>query len=286
MTLPNFVGIGTAKSGTTWLHELLKEHPKIYMPEKRKEINFFNIDDNYDKGLSWYESFFPNFETAKQYKAIGEFTPRYLNQPEKCAKRIASIKSIEKLILMIRNPINRVYSQYAHAVRAGYNKGFKDFLSDRPWVIKHSFYGRNLEPFLEFYTGSQICCLVFEECITNLDFTKNKIANFLEVVSEEFPDTAGLKKVNQSYIPKYSKINYMASIINKKLIDRDLDWVVQGFNWLRNSRILKITSQNNQIIKPIDRDIKMRLQDTFTDDIQKLEKLLNINLDIWLNKNN
>ncbi|WP_019506521.1 sulfotransferase domain-containing protein [Pleurocapsa sp. PCC 7319] len=279
MTLPNFIGIGAAKCGTTWLHELLKQHPSIYMPTRRKEINFFNFDDNYSKGLGWYESFFPSSEIATKYKAIGEFTPRYLSQPRKCAQRIASVKSIQKLILMVRNPVNRVYSQYGHAVRAGYNKSFEDFLIDRPWVIKHSFYAHNLEPFLEFYDQKQICFLVFEQSITHINETKKTIANFLKISSEGFSNTIGLQRVNQSYIPKYSQLNYLAGLVNRKLSKHDLDLIINLFDSLGIRKILKIGAQ--QSLPTMQEKTKLRLQEKFTRDIEKLEVLLDVNLDIW-----
>ena len=122
MALPDFIGIGASKCGTTWLHELLSQHPDVYMPTKRKEIDYFNFDENFEQGIEWYESFFPDAESAKQYKTIGEFTPRYLDNSGKCAQRIASMPSVEKLIIMVRNPIDRAYSQYCHSVKAGHGR--------------------------------------------------------------------------------------------------------------------------------------------------------------------
>ena len=55
--LPNFIGIGVPRAGTTWLHELLDMHPDVAVPQRRKEVHFF--DRYYDKGMAWYSSFFP-----------------------------------------------------------------------------------------------------------------------------------------------------------------------------------------------------------------------------------
>ena len=55
---PNFIGIGAVRGGSTWLHEVLKNHPKFYLPTKRKEVQFFT--KYYDKGEKFYESFFPD----------------------------------------------------------------------------------------------------------------------------------------------------------------------------------------------------------------------------------
>lgn len=280
MSLPNFIGIGAPKSGSTWLHQLLKDHPQIYMPEKRKEINYFNFDDNYSKGIEWYQSFFPDSDAAKQYQAIGEFTPRYLGASHKCAKRIADIKTIQKLLLILRNPIDRAYSHYCHSVRSGhYNKSFENFMIDKPDAITNGFYAKNLLPFLDFYDSQQLCCLIFEESVIDLEKTRREIAIFLNVEFSKFPQTSGNTKVNKSYIPKYKWLNYLAAEVNRYLVKKDLDWVI---NMADNMGLRKLLALGGKTTIPsLSNETKLRLYDTFSRDIEDLEKLLKINLDIW-----
>ena len=73
MALPNFLVVGAQRAGTTWLDAILRQHPEIYLPVKRKEIHFF--DKNFSKGETWYSGFFPDDSAASDYKAIGEITP-------------------------------------------------------------------------------------------------------------------------------------------------------------------------------------------------------------------
>ena len=68
--LPNFLCIGVMRSGTTWLYEVLKSHPEIYITPYLKEINFFT--DHYSTCLNWYKNFFPHIKNCKDYKAIGD----------------------------------------------------------------------------------------------------------------------------------------------------------------------------------------------------------------------
>ena len=128
--LPNVIGIGAEKSGSTWLYALLKSHPEIYMSERRKEIDFFNR--NYEKGLSWYESFFPDGQAVSETPVIGEYSPSYLYFSE-CPERMARIKPIQKLLLIVRNPADQMYSYYGQAIRVlNYQKTFEDFLQEDP----------------------------------------------------------------------------------------------------------------------------------------------------------
>lgn len=279
MVLPTFIGIGASKCGSTWLHELLQQHPHIYMPTKRKEINYFNLEENYKKGIEWYESFFPSEEEGKSYQAIGEFTPRYLYQSEKCSQRIDSLGTVDKLIVILRNPTKRTYSQYCHSLRAGQNRGsFTDFLADKPWNLDRGFYAENLKPFFDYYDRSNICCFIFEESIKDIDLTKKKIADFLDVSLEAFPKESGVKQVNPSYVPKMKWLNSWAGKINRKLTEKDLDWVVNLGKNIGVNEVLKLGAQK---VPTLDLENRKKLDDLFAPDIESLEKILQINLDIW-----
>jgi len=280
MTFPNFIGIGAAKCGTTWMHNLLQQHPEIYMPTKRKEIDFFNMDSNYTKGLDWYESFFPDDFIADRYIAIGEFTPRYLNKLD-APQRIAQISSIQKLIVMLRNPVERAYSQYCHTIRNGYSKSFEDYLEERPYVIDHGKYAEKLEPFLEVFSPDQFCYFVFEESINNVEATQQKIAEFLDVSPTGFPRQIEITKTNKSYVPKYKWLNQIAHNVNQQLLDKNLDWIVHLSESLNIRKLLQQYNNVRQPIPPVSEKIRLSLNETFANDIDKLEKLLDINLDIW-----
>lgn len=111
--LPNFILAGPPKSGTTTLRILLNRHPNIYMPNR--ELHFFNNEENFSRGLEWYEKFFDKW---KGEKAIGGKTPGYFFHP-KAPQRIKELLPNVKLIFIFRNPIDRAYSHYWHDVRTG-----------------------------------------------------------------------------------------------------------------------------------------------------------------------
>jgi len=108
--LPDFIIIGTQKGGTTSLFYYLYQHPELSFSHK-KEIYFFNLFFN--EGLAWYKSHFP-FRTNS--KITGEATPSYMFHP-KAAERVKSILPNVKLIVLLRNPIDRAYSGYAMGLR-------------------------------------------------------------------------------------------------------------------------------------------------------------------------
>lgn len=86
-TRPNFLGIGSVRGGSTWLHNILDSHPSILLPQRRKEVQYFT--KYFDKGKFWYCSFFKN-TSLNGIKYIGEVTPGYLTHSD-APKRISEL---------------------------------------------------------------------------------------------------------------------------------------------------------------------------------------------------
>ncbi len=128
-SLPDFIIIGTARSGTTSLYYNICQHPCV-LPAAYDELGFF--DSNFHLGLNWYRSLFPTLLSKwivkhnKKFAITGEDTPFYIWNPT-VAKRILKIIPNVKLIILFRNPIDRAYSNYHLGVRAGSeNLSFED----------------------------------------------------------------------------------------------------------------------------------------------------------------
>ena len=112
MRLPDFLGIGAQKGGTTYLHGLLKCHPHIFLATP-KEQQFFSL--HWQRGVAWYSN---QFELAELHQCCGEITPYYLFHPE-APKRIHALHPTVKLIVLLRDPVERTLSQYFHSRRLG-----------------------------------------------------------------------------------------------------------------------------------------------------------------------
>ncbi len=105
--LPNFIIAGAMRCGTTSLNGYLREHPEVAVSTP-KEVHFFDV--HYDEGLEWYLRHFPDSDMAT---AIGEATPDYLHHPD-ALHRIAQTIPEVKLLILLRNPVDRAYSHYWH----------------------------------------------------------------------------------------------------------------------------------------------------------------------------
>ena len=115
---PTFLIIGAQKGGTTPGIWYLNQHPEIYV--YKGEAHFFDDDDNYKKGIDWYENKFfnENKHFIRNKKHRGEKTPIYCFF-RKSIDRIKKAYPNIKLLLFLRNPISRAYSQYNHIQQVG-----------------------------------------------------------------------------------------------------------------------------------------------------------------------
>ncbi len=124
MALPNLIIPGAPKAGTSSLHKYLSLHDAVYMSEP-KELHFFSVDEQFEKGVAQYAV---NFEGVREEKVIGESSTTYFIFPN-VVERIACTLDSPKLIFILRNPIDRVYSHYRWMQSLGLeNRSFIDAL--------------------------------------------------------------------------------------------------------------------------------------------------------------
>jgi len=110
LTLPDFLGIGFMKSGTTWLYENLRVHPEVYVSE-RKELRYFN-NPGFARSLRSYAE---NFREGHG-RTKGEFSPSYATLPSQRIRFIRAVMADVRLLLLMRNPMEREWSRVVHAI--------------------------------------------------------------------------------------------------------------------------------------------------------------------------
>lgn len=142
---PNFLGIGSVRGGSTWLHNLLTAHPDFYLPTKRKEIQYFT--KYWERGADWYEECFKGADEAKW---IGEITPGYLIAPEG-PNRICEHGGIEKFVVILRNPVDRMVSHYRWHLRVtGDTIPFRDFRDRLSKIsVENGLYAKHLNRYFK-----------------------------------------------------------------------------------------------------------------------------------------
>ncbi|MAR39695.1 MAG: hypothetical protein CMD22_03260 [Flavobacteriales bacterium] len=197
MSLPNFICLGAAKSGTTTLCDILRQHPEIYIPSF-KEPHFFDIPENYKNGIDWYKK---NYYRNALAKVIADFTPSYFFDKEAPKRIFESLGGKVKFVVILRNPVDRAYSHYLHSKRDDHEDlEFKeaiqhessrlkqyeesgDYLSYlRQSYVSQGLYYDMLARYLEYFSLDNFLFIQFEEeFIKHREETIIKILNFLEI---------------------------------------------------------------------------------------------------------
>ncbi|TVR12244.1 MAG: tetratricopeptide repeat protein, partial [Phormidium sp. GEM2.Bin31] len=263
--LPNFLGIGAQKSGTTWLYAMLKKHPQIYLPPNQKELMFFDSEGTYNTlGIEGYKTFFkPGNSPA--VKAVGEITPGYLwTSPFGAAnhqfdefrattpKRVYQALGADlKLLVLLRNPVQRAISAYLHHLnrrRIPVGKSILDF-GHKFGILHMGFYSKHLFHWMDYYPRKCFHIAIYENILKDKDAYFKDVFDFLEV--------------NNNYQPSEPDKLY-----NKPFQYQATD---QG--------ISMVIDQENRTV--INRTEIQALYEIYQEEIHQLEQLFNLEVSSW-----
>ncbi len=289
MSLPNFMCLGAAKSGTTTLYDILRQHSDIYIPSF-KEPHFFDIPENFANGLQWYKKTY--FKKADK-KIIADFTPSYFFD-KNAPKRIFESLGYEiKFLVIVRNPVDRAYSHYLHSKRdyhetEGFAKSLrlefnrlKQYLNQSDYLsyLRHSYihqglYSKMLERYLKYFSLDNFLFISFEdEFLKDRDVTIKKILDFLEIDSTIFLNTHiksnPSSKERSKVLKKLMKKNGWWRVFLKRVIPS-----------LKARQIIKNRIQRINIKEfnapQLSEELKSELLEKyFRDDISNFERLIN-----------
>jgi hypothetical protein len=214
--LPQFLIIGAQKAGTTTLYKYLDQHPQIMIPGI-KEVHFFDL--NYEKGMDWYKQFFKTHNPFCR-KIAGEASPYYLFHPL-VPQRVAQHLPNARLIVLLRNPVDRAYSHFRHEINyktehlnsfgeavamekqriAADEKALMEGRIQKSTAyqsfsyISRGMYAKQIERWLEYFPLSQMLFLKSEDFFANPTSELPAVYHFLGV-EEIFPAVLDAQNVN------------------------------------------------------------------------------------------
>ena len=295
--LPNFLIVGAAKSGTTSLYYYLKEHPEICISKNIKETFFFTGKDfkdvnkescNYGRyAVTSLERYKLLFNHCGNKKVRGEVCVAYLFFYKESIQNIKKILSDKvKIIIVLRNPIDRAFSNYLHHVRDGCEKEtFEKALSlekerkRKKWwwgyyLIEAGMYYDQVKAYLENF--SEVKIYLYDDLKKDPLSLVQDIYRFLEVNDSFTPKSLGIK-YNVSGIPKNRffyeiifKSNPIKSVITP-FIPRNL-----------REKIIAIASQKLLKKPQMKPETREYLKELYQEDVLKLQGLIKRDLTHWL----
>lgn len=239
-TAPDFIIIGAGKCGTSSLHKYICAHPQVLAPHK-KELNFFH--GNFNKGVDWYLSHFPSLTDSADY-ITGEASPVYFHAPQ-VDERIHSLFPQTKLIVLLRNPVDRAISWHYHQVKCGNSNQTAEVeiknaiakveqlsvadLAYHGGHIQESLYFYKLQRWMNLFPPAQFLVLQSEDFFSQPQSVMTQVFNFLELPAYQSPH---YKKYNGGlYVPIEDSLRQTLSDYfrphNQKLeqyLQRSFDW--------------------------------------------------------------
>lgn len=267
--LPTFLGIGATRASSTWLARNLDQHPDIYVPWL-KELKFFHIEENYAKGLDYYQTLFPKWNGEP---VVGDVSPGYLSSAI-APGRIKTHLPNAKLICCLRDPLERTYSHF-WMVKARFPVSqevtFEEMLETNPDLIDYSLYYQHLERYLRLFPREQLHIYLFHNVEKNPEKVIKDVFHFLEV--------------DENFVPTYLHNKVNAATTMGKLARSRILWhftrVLRRFS-SRTAPVQKfIETYNAQTIPPMKSETARNLKALLKKDVEQLQDLLHIDLSMW-----
>lgn len=268
---PAFLGIGAQKAGTTWLHHVLAQHPDLCMPHS-KETHFFENPDVFAKGVEWYTSLFSH---AEPHQICGEVTPGYLwtapppaasglpwhnSHREDIPARVRTVLGADiKLIVILRNPVDRAISAVVHHA----SKGRIDLANDdmqqtflRFGIAHIGFYASHIAHWFRHFPRAQFRFFSLEGARADKPAFYRSVFDFLEVAPLE---TVSAEQSFQ-FAARYRRGE--TGVVIEEVPERTRAYFTPGMTLLRPEEIAL-------------------LQRCFRDDVLRLQDLTGLDLSAW-----
>lgn len=309
---PNFFVAGTVKAGTTSLYNYLKQHPEVYM-SPIKEPHHFATDMQVGDFSPTYsrmvktdisaelsgdlsaikmnaamiqsrEMYLQLYRDVKGEKAIGEASTSYMYS-QNAAREIYRYNPDAKIIMSLRNPVQRAYSHYLMNFKSGYVTGsfhdelVKDIIRQpKGWGIsrlylEHGYYAKQVKRYLDIFPAGQLLILLFDDIRKDPAAVMKRVYTFLNVDPDFKPGTDVIH--NKTVVPRGPFARFILS--KQKFISTFGQVIPKSVR--TNVYESLFTSTGLPPFRPATREL---LAQYYRKDIQETEKLIGRDLSAWL----
>lgn len=330
--LPNFLVIGAQRSGTTSLYLSLARHRQVFMSQP-KEPHYFLGEDllpwQYYPGqkirlwhdrVSRFSDYERLFDGASGYPAVGEASVWYLHRPE-AAARIKDRLPAVKMIALLRDPVERAFSDYKQGLTLGYEQD-DDFgtaieaderrIRERTgfarYYVEQGFYHRHLQRFFELFDREQLRIYLHDDFRNRSAEMLRDLWDFLEVDASE-AGSAGIRRANASppgyelLTPKSAWLGALPTVPRRVIVPRQVGGGASGRRltfgarlrrarkWVQDPRYRRMQTalrlrrlgwvEASGFRPNLDAAVRQELRRVYREDIRALEDLLRRDLSHW-----
>ena len=282
MPQPDFIIAGVAKAGTTSLYNYLGEHPEVGLSSK-KELNFFAYEDpqihaGWPKlgfAATTWERYVALFPDSSDSVAVGEASPIYFESevaPRAISERLPNVK----IIISLRNPVERAYSAYLMHVRFGHRPLTDAELvaSDERFIVG-SYYAEKLQRYFDLFRRDQLAVVLFDDLVARPQEVMRELYSFLGVADADFvPDLS--RRHNEGYLPRSRLLGRLVSshIVMDRITPAMPAWMRRFGQRLARTKAVEAPRMSDEV--------RLSLQHRFRDDVEATGKMIGRDLSYWV----
>ncbi len=271
--LPSFFIIGPPRTGTSWLHEILKQH--TVLPRLTKETRFF--DTYFERGLNWYRAHYPS---PNGKSCIGEIAPTYFASA-KARQRIKELVPDARIVCTFRHPVERVLSLYR--VKRAYGLipwSFEDAILRDPELIESSRYAAHLRAWQQAFGIDHVLATLFDDLRAEPQAYVHRVADFIGIPRFSLTP-AQVRSEHASDNMTHPRCYYRtrsATLVADWLKARHFGHFVAA---IRRSRVSKLFLGGGPAFGGLSGEMSLRLQELFRSEVEELQVLLRRDLSAW-----
>jgi len=300
--VPGFLVVGAPKAGTSSLYQYLQEHPEIYLP-KQKELHYWSSEALSENTLgpgdqaalpnvvTTWRDYCRRYEAATLEKQLGDVSPSYLYFYNRVIPELKRKLPAVKIIIILRDPIERACSNYLHQQRLTYEtlsftealdcevnraaEGYSDF-----WrYTGHSCYFAACEAYVRAFGLANVHFITFEELRNSPADVMTNVFSFLGVDETCLPDNldsaynSGGRYKASLLMRFFMRPNRLKSYFHGRLSEKS----IQAYRSLK----LKFTAVRSLPIPEIPSELRAKLSRIFKDDVEALSANYNVNVKLW-----
>lgn len=267
----DFVGIGPQRTASSWLHQVLLHHPKVAFPAGVKETMFF--DQRYAKGLGWYAAHFAHAATD-QLRA--EIAPTYFDD-DAARERLRGLYPDLKIIINVRNPVERAFSLFRHHVAKGrVAPDFERAIETMPRIITSGRYAAHCPLWEQAFGASNVLYIVQEDASARPEEVLERVCRFLDLPVIPLP-AVGREVFGAGTVPRFRVLALAASSAATALRSLRLHRIAEWGKRIGLTRVYR-GGRREQSMSAATR---ARLQRVFEPDIDWLERRLDRDFSAW-----
>ncbi|PSJ36386.1 sulfotransferase family protein [Allosphingosinicella deserti] len=269
-TLPDFAIIGAVKGATTWLHAQLRANPGVFLPAP--EPHFFSRE--YHQGFRFYAEF---FEDAQPGQLLGEKSADYLAHPLAPARMAAALPDIP-LVVQLRNPVDRAYSDYKMLYRRGTIRGGPEAhltkaAGEHRRFLEDGLYAMHLRRWFDHFPRHRVKVLLYEDVKADPEHTVRSVCRHVGA-PERYTPEVGARRFNdgsERFLP-----------LGMRRLLAPLKSAVKPLR--TNPAFAKARSLLAREIAypPLTAELRQRLMDFYADDVTQLGDLIGRDVGGWV----